>query len=126
MKHWLRALKYFQPDAARVVAVFARAHTRAKRIVRLAATTLVALSPGQAGRGFDLSREQVALVLQESIILPATVAENIAFARPSASPHDIEVAARAANAHGFIDALPDKYKTLIGEGASPLSIGADW
>jgi len=68
-------------------------------------------------------REQVAVVLQEPILLPTTVAENIAYGKAGASPADIETAARAANAHDFIARLPQKYQTVIGEGASRLSVG---
>ena len=68
-------------------------------------------------------REQVAVVLQEPILLPATIAENIAFGKPGATPAEIEVAARAANAHQFIARLPQQYQTMVGEGAARLSVG---
>jgi len=68
-------------------------------------------------------RTNTALVLQEPIILPATVAENIAYARPDASPEEIQAAARAANADLFIQAMPNRYATRIGDGAIPLSVG---
>jgi ATP-binding cassette subfamily B protein/subfamily B ATP-binding cassette protein MsbA len=68
-------------------------------------------------------RSQVALVLQEPILWPATVAENVAFAKPHATAAEIESAARGANADEFIRRLPDKYDTLIGEGAAHLSVG---
>ncbi len=68
-------------------------------------------------------RRQMALVLQEPIILPATVAENIAYGKPGAGAEEIEAAARAANAAGFIEKLPQRYETRIGEGAARLSAG---
>jgi ATP-binding cassette subfamily B protein/subfamily B ATP-binding cassette protein MsbA len=68
-------------------------------------------------------REQIAVVLQEPILLPATVAENIAFGKPNATLAEIETAARAANAHAFISKLPKGYQTLVGEGAARLSVG---
>lgn len=68
-------------------------------------------------------RSQVALVLQESILLPASIAENIAYGKPGAKPAEIAAAARAANADAFIDRLPDKYATIVGEGAARLSVG---
>jgi ATP-binding cassette subfamily B protein/subfamily B ATP-binding cassette protein MsbA len=68
-------------------------------------------------------RRLIALVLQEPIILPATVAENIAYGKPGAAPAEIEAAARAANAAAFIEMLPQKYQTPIGEGAARLSAG---
>jgi len=68
-------------------------------------------------------RAQIALVLQEPIILPTTIAENIAYGKPGASTGEIETAARAANADGFIQKLPQGYKTPVGEGATGLSVG---
>jgi ATP-binding cassette, subfamily B, bacterial len=68
-------------------------------------------------------RASISLVLQEPIILPATVAENIAYGKPGATLEEIQAAARAANAGQFIDKLPEKYQTPIGEGAARLSAG---
>jgi ATP-binding cassette, subfamily B, bacterial len=68
-------------------------------------------------------RSQVALVLQEPILLPASVAENIAYGRPGASRAELEAAARAANADAFIQNLPQRYDTLLGEGGARLSVG---
>lgn len=68
-------------------------------------------------------RSHIALVQQEPLILTATVAENIAFGKPGATPEQIEAAARAANADGFIQKLPSKYATPLGEGAAHLSAG---
>src|SRR5829696_6507588 len=60
-------------------------------------------------------RQSVSLVLQESFLFPFSIAENIAYGRPGASPEEIEAAARAANAHEFVSRLPDGYDTLGGE-----------
>jgi ATP-binding cassette subfamily B protein len=68
-------------------------------------------------------RQQVGIVLQESFLFPITVAENIAYGRPDASPELIEQAARAANAHKFIEGLPAGYHTVIGERGATLSGG---
>lgn len=68
-------------------------------------------------------RANVALVLQQPIILPGTIAENISYGKPGATTAEIEAAARAANAHDFIAAFPDQYKTQVGDGAARLSIG---
>lgn len=68
-------------------------------------------------------RAQIALVMQEPILLPATIAENLAYGRPDATPAEIEAAARAAHADEFIRALPQRYETLVGEGAARLSVG---
>jgi ATP-binding cassette subfamily B protein/subfamily B ATP-binding cassette protein MsbA len=68
-------------------------------------------------------RGQVGLVLQDSFLFPWSVAENIAYGRPGASPDDIEVAARAANLHDFIQRLPRGYDSVIGERGTTLSGG---
>jgi len=68
-------------------------------------------------------RENVALVLQDSFLFPTSIAENIAYGRPSATRHEIEEAARLANAHEFIKKLPEGYDTIIGERGSTLSGG---
>ena len=68
-------------------------------------------------------REQVAIVLQEPFLFPTTVADNIAFGREGASRADIEAAARSANAHAFISAMPEGYDTVIGERGATLSGG---
>jgi len=68
-------------------------------------------------------RAQIALVLQEPIILPATIAENISYGRPDAKQSEIEAAARAANAEEFICRLPLHYKTRVGEEGVRLSVG---
>lgn len=68
-------------------------------------------------------RESVALVLQDPIIFAASIRENIAYGRPDATPEDVESAARAANAHEFIAALPVGYDTVVGERGATLSGG---
>ena len=68
-------------------------------------------------------RRHIALVMQEPILLPGTIAENIAFARPDATATQIEFAARAAFAEAFIRQLPQGYETKVGEGAARLSTG---
>jgi ATP-binding cassette subfamily B protein len=80
---------------------------------------------GQDVRGVQLRslRSQVALVLQEPFLFPLTVAENIAYGRPGASREEVEAAARAANAHAFIERLPAGYDTVVGERGGTLSGG---
>jgi ABC-type multidrug transport system fused ATPase/permease subunit len=68
-------------------------------------------------------RSQVAFVGDESFLFSASVAENIAYARPSASRAEVEAAARRAQADEFIRALPDGYETLVGERGWTLSGG---
>jgi ATP-binding cassette, subfamily B, bacterial len=68
-------------------------------------------------------REQVSLVLQEPFLFPVSIAENIAYARTNASREEIEAAARVANAHEFIQRLPQGYDTVLGERGGTLSGG---
>jgi ATP-binding cassette subfamily B protein/subfamily B ATP-binding cassette protein MsbA len=68
-------------------------------------------------------RTQIAVVLQEPVLLPATIAENIAYGKAEAALAEIESAARAANAHEFISRLPKKYETVVGDGGARLSVG---
>ncbi len=68
-------------------------------------------------------RKHFALVLQENPLLPASVAENIAYGRPDATPAQVRRAAELAEAGGFIDELPEKYETQVSENASNLSGG---
>jgi ABC-type multidrug transport system fused ATPase/permease subunit len=68
-------------------------------------------------------RSQIAFVADESFLFSATVAENIAYARPDASREEIETAARRAQADSFIGELPDGYDTVVGERGLTLSGG---
>ena len=68
-------------------------------------------------------RNQFALVLQEPILFSSTIADNVAYGRPGASHEQVVAAARAANAHDFITALPDGYQTVVGERGMTLSGG---
>jgi ATP-binding cassette subfamily B protein len=68
-------------------------------------------------------RRSVAFVADESFLFSASVAENIAYARPDATHEEIEAAARRAQAHDFITNLPDGYDTLVGERGLTLSGG---
>jgi ABC-type multidrug transport system fused ATPase/permease subunit len=68
-------------------------------------------------------RRAVGVIGQEPFLFSATVRENIAFGRPQASDAEVEAAARAAQAHEFIAALPDGYDTLVGERGVTLSGG---
>lgn len=68
-------------------------------------------------------RPQISVVLQDSILFAATVWENIAYGVPDATRQDIEKAVRLANAHEFVEALPQGYDTILGERGSTLSGG---
>ena len=101
-------------------------------------STLVALlsrlMDPQSGRvlfdGHDLRdatlasvRDNVAVVLQESVLFAESIAENIRWARPGATDEEVQAAAVAADADGFIRALPAGYDTVLAERGSSLSGG---
>jgi ATP-binding cassette subfamily B protein/subfamily B ATP-binding cassette protein MsbA len=101
-------------------------------------STLVSLLPRfydpQSGRitigGIDIRefqlkslRRQIAMVLQPPVLFPGTIHENIAYGRPEASLEQVIAAASVAQVHGFIEQLPNKYETTVGEHGSTLSEG---
>ncbi|HEX2183175.1 MAG TPA: ABC transporter ATP-binding protein, partial [Rubrobacteraceae bacterium] len=80
--------------------------------------------------GYDLReltlrslRENVAMLLQETLVFDGTVRENIAYGKPEASEEEIVAAAKAADAHGFVEALPEGYDTMVGQKGRLLSEG---
>ncbi len=101
-------------------------------------STLVSLLPRfydtHAGRvlvdGVDVKaltlkslRQQVSIVLQEPLLFSGTIAENIRYGRLDASMDEVVEAAKAANAHEFVMALPLQYETPLGERGAQLSGG---
>jgi ATP-binding cassette subfamily B protein len=68
-------------------------------------------------------RREVAFVADESFLFSASVAENIAYAHADATEAEIERAARLAQAHDFIERLPDGYETIVGDRGLTLSGG---
>jgi ATP-binding cassette subfamily B protein len=71
----------------------------------------------------DSLRHQLGIVPQEGFLFAGTVAENIAFGKPGATPEDIVRAAQTVGAHEFISRLEDGYDTQLGERGSRLSLG---
>ena len=71
----------------------------------------------------EVVRRQFALVAQDTYLFHGTVAENLRFGKPDATQEELQAAARAANAHDFIAALPLGYETVVGERGSRLSGG---
>ncbi len=76
-------------------------------------------------RGFQRKdlRRNIGIVLQEPFLFSGSIAQNIGYGRDDASREDVEAAARAVDAHGFIAALPEGYDTVLGEGGGSLSQG---
>jgi ATP-binding cassette subfamily B protein len=68
-------------------------------------------------------RENVAVLLQETLVFDGTVWENIAYGRPGATGEEVVAAAKAADAHEFIGALPEGYDTVVGQKGRLLSGG---
>src|SRR5215204_6361499 len=68
-------------------------------------------------------RENVAVLLQETLVFDGTVRENIAYGKLEASEEEIVAAAKAADAHGFVEALPEGYDTVVGQKGRLLSEG---
>jgi ABC-type multidrug transport system fused ATPase/permease subunit len=119
-----------QLEAGRIVALIG--HTGAGK------TTLASLVPRfydvQQGRvtidGTDVDavtlaslRREIGVIAQDPFLFSATVRENIAFGRPGATGEEVERAARLAQAHEFVEALPEGYDTVIGERGITLSGG---
>jgi ATP-binding cassette subfamily B protein/subfamily B ATP-binding cassette protein MsbA len=63
------------------------------------------------------------MVLQPPVLFPVTIRENIAYGRPEASLEEVIAAAKVAQVHDFIEQLPEKYDTIVGEQAATLSEG---
>ena len=68
-------------------------------------------------------RQQISLVLQEALLFSTTIEENIRYGQLTATTDEVVEAAKAANAHDFIMALPQKYETSVGERGAQLSGG---
>jgi ATP-binding cassette subfamily B protein len=83
------------------------------------------LVDGRDVREFDLDklRRQIGIVLQTSLLFSASIKENIAYGRPDAGDEEIVAAAEAAQAHGFIQKMPQGYETIVGERGITLSGG---
>lgn len=68
-------------------------------------------------------RNNIGMVLQDNILFSESIAMNIRMGKPHATDEEVIAAAKAANAHEFIEALPEKYNTLVGERGVKLSGG---
>ncbi|MBV6394451.1 MAG: Vitamin B12 import ATP-binding protein BtuD [Anaerolineales bacterium] len=68
-------------------------------------------------------RRQIGIVLQDTFLFSATVMENVRFGKPNATDEEVLSAIRLANADSFIERLPEKYQTVLGERGSGLSQG---
>ena len=99
-----------------IVRLLLRLHDPESGTVRIGGQDLRALDP-------DVVRRMIAVVAQDTYLFHGTVADNLRLGRPDATEADLVDAARAANAHDFIVALPDGYASVIGERGTRLSGG---
>ena len=83
------------------------------------------LVDGHDVRGIDLAalRKQIGIVLQTSLLFSDSIKNNIAYGRPEAAMEDVLAAAKAAQAHEFIEGFPNGYETVVGERGVTLSGG---
>ena len=68
-------------------------------------------------------RRQIGIVLQDTFLFSTTVMENVRFGKPSATDEEVMAAIKLANADSFLERLPEKYQTILGERGSGLSQG---
>jgi ATP-binding cassette subfamily C protein CydCD len=99
-----------------VAALLLRLYDPQSGSVRIGGADLTSLDP-------DAARAQIAVVRQDTYLFHGTVEDNLRLGEPEATREDMAAAARAANAHDFIAALPQGYATVIGERGLRLSGG---
>lgn len=116
--------------AGEVVALVGPSGSGKTSLARLLTRQLVADAGVVALDGHDVAdhtaasvRDAVTVVHQEQLMLDASVHDNLALARPDASRAEVRAAARAADAHDFVEALPGGYETRIGQRGRSLSGG---
>jgi ATP-binding cassette subfamily C protein CydCD len=99
-----------------IVRLLLRLYDPAAGTIRIGGRGLLELDPADI-------RRHIAIVPQDAYLFHGSVEENLRLGKPDASSAEMEAAARAANAHDFICALPQGYRTLIGERGTRLSGG---
>ena len=99
-----------------IVRLLLRLHDPQSGTVRIGGCDLRTLDP-------DAVRRMIAVVAQDTYLFHGTIEDNLRLGCPDASAAELAAAARAANAHDFIELLPDGYQTVIGERGARLSGG---
>jgi ATP-binding cassette subfamily B protein len=120
----------FQVEPGQTVAIVGQTGSGKSSIAKLINRTYDAddgrvMVDGVDVRDWNLEalRRQISIIEQDIFLFSRTIAENIAFGRPGAAPDEIRAAARAAQAHGFIERFKDGYDTVVGERGVTLSGG---
>jgi thiol reductant ABC exporter CydC subunit len=99
-----------------IVRLLLRLHDPQTGTIQIGGQDLRSLDP-------EAVRRMIAVVAQDTYLFHGTIEDNLRLGRPDATEADLVAAARAANAHEFIDGLPDGYQTVIGERGARLSGG---
>ena len=99
-----------------IVRLLLRSYDPQAGAVRIGEHDLRGLDPEQV-------RQQIAVVAQDTYLFYGTIEDNLRLGRPDATTAQVEAAARTANAHDFIQGLPEGYQTMIGERGTRLSGG---
>jgi ATP-binding cassette subfamily C protein CydCD len=99
-----------------ILRLLLRQHDATAGVIRIGGHDVRTLDPAQV-------RGLISIVAQDTTLFDGTVAENLRLGRPDATDAEMEAAARAANAHAFITALPGGYASRIGERGATLSGG---
>jgi subfamily B ATP-binding cassette protein MsbA len=120
----------FTIEAGQVAAIVGPSGTGKTTLVSLIPRFYDPISGSVAIDGTDIRtyrlksvRDQISFVLQDTLLFRATIWENIAYGKPSASPAEIKHAAELADADAFIMEMPDGYDTMVGERGVSLSGG---
>ena len=120
----------FLVPAGKVVAIVGPSGSGKSTIVNLVArfydvASGAVLVDGQDVREVTVEslRRQIGIVLQENVLFSGTLEDNIKYGRSEATRAEVQAAALAANAHEFIEKLPDGYATVVGERGAKLSGG---
>ncbi|HWA86904.1 MAG TPA: ABC transporter ATP-binding protein [Opitutus sp.] len=120
----------FRVEAGKVVAIVGPSGSGKSTIVNLVARFYDVASGAVLVDGRDVRevtveslRKQIGIVLQENVLFSGTLEDNLRYGRAEATREEVRTAAVAANAHEFIEKLPDGYATVVGERGAKLSGG---